>query len=50
VPRVFSGVTRGLIQGKTLLKGPTGHCRGPTSQHSEKTLELNVITDVAGYI
>ena len=32
-----SGVTRGLIQGgKLSWKGPTGHCRRPTSQHSKK--------------
>ena len=40
MPPVSSGVTRGLIQGKTELKGSTGHCRGPTSQHSEKNLRI----------
>jgi len=31
-----NGTTRGLTQGGFSWKGPTGHCRGPTSQHSEK--------------
>jgi len=50
LPRLFSDVTKDLIQSKTYLKGPIGHCREPTSQHSEKTWELNVITDVADCI
>jgi len=34
---VMSGVTKGLSQGgKLRLKGPTGHCTGYTSQHSDK--------------
>ena len=40
VPHVFSGVTRGLIQGKNLVKGSTGHCTGPTSQNSEQNSRI----------
>jgi len=37
---IISGVTRALSQGgKLSQKGPTGHCTGPTSQHSKKTWE-----------
>jgi len=36
---IISGVTRTLSQGgKLSKKWPTGHCAGPTSQHSEKNL------------
>jgi len=32
-----------LSRGKTSLKGFIGHCRTPTSQHSEKQLRIDVI-------
>jgi len=36
----ISGVTKGLIQGgERRQKGPTGHCAGSTSQHSEKNFK-----------
>jgi len=45
----ISGVTKGLSQGgKLRWKGPTGHCTGSTSQHSEKTWETIVNPDVDG--
>ena len=40
MPRVFRGVTKGLIKGKNLAEKSTGHCRGRTSQHSEKHLRI----------
>jgi len=33
---VISGVTRFKPWGKLSWKGPTGHCRRPTGQHSRK--------------
>jgi len=40
---IINGVTRALSQGgKRSWKEPTGHCTGPTSQHSEKTWETMV--------
>ena len=30
-------------------RGPTGHCRRPTSQHSERNRELMVNLDVNAY-
>jgi len=47
---ISSCVTRGLIQvGKLSWKGTSGHCRGPTSQHSEKNWEMIVNPNVVGY-
>ena len=45
-----SGETRGLSQGENLTERATGHCRGPTGQHSEKKLEKMMVNpDVDGY-
>ena len=47
---IISGVTRALSQGgKFSWKGPTGHCTGPTSQHSENIWEVMVNLGVDSY-
>jgi len=39
IATISVGTTALSQGGKLSSKGPTGHCTGPTSQHSEKNLE-----------